>query len=178
MPMETRTLSKFVETLPMGRIQTQNQGKNFKVKKVLMIEDDPEMSELIQSQLTSQGHVSMDVAQDPFEAINLMSEKYYDMIILDWGLPALTGAETLLQADRSFDLDPTLPARWDQSKTPVVIFSSSKKTKCLPRKTKHFDYVGFISKIQPLDKIISGISKCIEQAGQKTNSLLRPQLVS
>lgn len=137
--------------------------KSFKkTKKILMIEDDVDMTDLIISSLKMKYHCQIDVAQDPFEAMNLMTEKFYDLIILDWQLPGLNGTETLVQAEKGLKLEPSIPIQWDRTKVPVVIFTSSKKNECLPRRTKHFNYVGFISKSQPLNMVIDALGEFIQ----------------
>jgi two-component system, sensor histidine kinase and response regulator len=126
--------------------------KSFKqTKKILMIEDDLDMADLISNTLKIRFHCAIDIAQDPFEAMNLMTDKFYDLIILDWQLPGLNGTETLVQAEKGLKLDPGIP-----------IFTSSKRAECLPRRTKHFNYVGFISKSQSLDSIISALGEYIQ----------------
>lgn len=133
-----------------------------KSKKILMIEDDPDMSAIITKSLKQQHSCIIDVAQDPFEAMNYMTENFYDMIILDWQLPALNGAETLVQAEKGLRLEPSIPIQWDRQRVPVVIFSSSKKNECPPRRTKHFNYVGFVSKAQPLNAILDSFGSYLK----------------
>ena len=126
-----------------------------KHKRVLVIDDDYDMSLIISRSLKVKYGCTVDIANDPFEAINLIVEKFYDLIILDWQLPGLNGAETLVEAEKGLRFEPSIPIQWDTSRAPVVILSSSKKSECPPRKTKHFNYIGYVSKIQPLDDIIN-----------------------
>lgn len=159
------SLPNRIEMLPFNHFQ-QKMFRPFrsfkKTKKVLMIEDDLDMAELIIHSLRMRYHCAIDVAQDPFEAMNLMTDKFYDLIILDWQLPGLNGTETLVQAEKGLKLEPSIPIQWDRSKVPVVIFTSSKKNECLPRRTKHFDYVGFVSKAQPLQSVIEALGGYIQ----------------
>lgn len=153
------------DALPFNHLlqKTFRPFKSFKkTKKILMIEDDLDMAELIIGTLKMRYHCTIDVAQDPFEAMNLIADKFYDLIILDWQLPGLNGTETLVQAEKVLKLEPIIPIQWDQSKVPVVIFTSSKKNECLPRRTKHFDYVGFVSKSQPISSVINALGEYIE----------------
>lgn len=133
-----------------------------KTKKILMIEDDQDIIDLVTSSLKMRYNCMIDVAQDPYEAMNLMTEKFYDLIILDWQLPGLNGTETLVETEKGLRLEPSIPEQWDTKKVPVVIFSSSKKNECHPRRTKHFDYVGYISKSQPLNEIITAFGEFID----------------
>lgn len=153
------------EALPFNHAlqKTFRPFKSFKkTKKILMIEDDFDMAEVIINALKMRYHCTIDMAQDPFEAMNLMTDKFYDLIILDWQLPGLNGTETLVQAEKGLKLEPAIPIQWDQSKVPVVIFTSSKKNECLPRRTKHFNYVGYISKTQPLKSVINALGEFIQ----------------
>lgn len=133
-----------------------------KAKKILMIEDDQDTIDLVTTALKQRFNCMIDVAQDPYEAMNLMAEKFYDMIILDWQLPGLNGTETLVETEKGLRLEPSLPIQWDRRKVPVVIFSSSKKNECHPRRTKHFDYVGYISKSQSINDIVADFEEYIE----------------
>jgi CheY-like chemotaxis protein len=135
-----------------------------KPKKILMIEDDPEIALIMRRSLKRRYNCTVDVAQDPFEAINCMVEKFYDLIILDWQLPGMNGTETLVEAEKGLKFEPSIPIQWDKKKVPVVIFSSAtKRSECTPRRTKHFDYVGFITKTQPLDEIVEMFGEYISE---------------
>lgn len=143
-----------------------------KAKKILMIEDDTEMSDVISKALKDNYGCTVDVAHDPFEAINFIVDKFYDLIILDWQLPGLNGAETLVAAEKGLRFEPSIPIQWDRCRAPVVIFSSSKKSECPPRRTKHFNYTGFISKSQPIHQIIELFGTHLIDGP----SLLKPQI--
>jgi CheY-like chemotaxis protein len=155
-------------TLPFNQfnnlLQTSTRTfKSFKkVKRILMIEDDSDMSEILTYTLKMKYNCNIDVASDPFEAMNMMADRFYDLIILDWQLPGLNGTETLAQTEKLLKLEPALPIQWDRAKVPVVILSSAKKNECLPRRTKHFNYVGFITKAQPLEMIVDALGELIE----------------
>lgn len=119
------------------------------------------MYEILAKTLRMRYNCHVDVAADPFEAINQMSEKFFDLIILDLSLPGLSGPETLVQAEKLLKLDPALPIQWDQEKVPVVLFSASKKNECHARRTKHFNFVGYISKSQSLKDIVDAFGTYI-----------------
>ena len=135
---------------------------NRKTKKVLIVEDDLDMSDILQNRLKKMYNCNVDVAADPYEAMNMMIETYYDLIILDWNLPVLNGGETLLRAEEAMVFEPFLPIQWDQKEVPVVVLSASDKDYCKVKRTKHFKSVGFISKAQPLNKILTLIANFME----------------
>lgn len=60
--------------------------------RILLVEDDPEQLEPLQVALTQVGHV-VDGVADGETAQWLISEKDYDLLILDWMLPGMSGVE-------------------------------------------------------------------------------------
>jgi two-component system, OmpR family, manganese sensing response regulator len=60
--------------------------------RILLVEDDPEQLEPLAVALTQVGHL-VDGVEDGETAKWLMSEKDYDLLILDWMLPVISGIE-------------------------------------------------------------------------------------
>lgn len=139
-----------------------------KTKRILIIEDDADMADLLRRSLKTKYNCIATTAQDPFEAMNMITEKFYDLIILDWQLPGLNGAETLIQAEKGLAIDPAMPIQWDQNRVPVVVFSSTKKNECLVKKTKHFNYAGYVSKLQSISSIVEAFGDFINQKSEVT----------
>ena len=77
---------------------------------VLIIEDEQELAELIQLYLSKEG-IQTSWAESAERALSLLSEKVYDLIILDINLPGMDGFEFLQQ----FRI---------KSKIPVIIVSA------------------------------------------------------
>lgn len=140
--------------------------RNKKKPRVLLIDDDNEMGEVIKNSLKFRYNCHVDCAVDPFEAMNTMTENFYDLIILDWRLPALTGGQTLKELEKGFYFEPGLPVQWDRQRVPVIVFSSAERVQCTLEKTKHFDCVGFISKRQPLNSIVESFGDFIQRTAR------------
>ncbi len=62
--------------------------------KILIVEDDQELSQLINRWLTSEHHLVETVA-DGADGLSRLKAYDYDLIVLDWNLPNLTGPEIL-----------------------------------------------------------------------------------
>lgn len=60
--------------------------------RILLVEDDPEQLEPLQAALSQVGHI-VDGVEEGETAKWLLSEKDYDLLILDWMLPAVSGLE-------------------------------------------------------------------------------------
>jgi CheY-like chemotaxis protein len=146
--------------------------------RILLVDDDQDMGTLLTECLTSRLSCSVDTATDPFEAMNKISEDFYDLIILDWNLPALTGAQTLRKAERGLNLDPNAPIQLESHTVPVVILSSSAQDKCQFISTKHFRNVGFVSKRQALHLIVEQLAHLFDEhcAKPPLASLVTPRV--
>ena len=59
---------------------------------ILLVEDDPAQLEPLQTALSQIGHV-VDAVEDGATAQWLIAEKQYDLLILDWMLPQVSGVE-------------------------------------------------------------------------------------
>jgi len=128
--------------------------------RILVIDDDRELTQLLQYTLgNSLENTQVSVTHDPYEAMNAMTEKDFDLILLDWNLPGLDGAQTLQKADQVFQFEPDVPRSWDSKPTPVVVLSGDLRSDCKVSKTKHFKYVGHINKKNKLNHIVEAIKK-------------------
>lgn len=58
--------------------------------RILLVEDDPEQLEPLQAALSSAGHI-VDGVEDGETAQWLITEKEYDLLILDWMVPKING---------------------------------------------------------------------------------------
>ncbi|MEE8525749.1 MAG: response regulator [Thermoanaerobaculia bacterium] len=62
--------------------------------RILVVEDDPRLSELIREVLVDACY-AVDLAADGETAAELMDVNDYDLVVLDWGIPAPSGIELL-----------------------------------------------------------------------------------
>jgi DNA-binding response OmpR family regulator len=60
--------------------------------KILLVEDDTQLAERVQEWLTLE-HYIVDVANDGADGLQLFQTNDYDLSILDWQLPSMTGVE-------------------------------------------------------------------------------------
>lgn len=74
---------------------------------ILLVEDDPEQLEPLQAVLCSVGHV-VDAIGDGETALWLLSQKSYDLLILDWMLPKISGLQICQQYRQSGKTSPVL----------------------------------------------------------------------
>jgi two-component system, OmpR family, manganese sensing response regulator len=75
--------------------------------KILLVDDEPALTEPLSRLLTREGY-GVDVATDGRVGCNLAIVGNYDLLILDWMLPHLTGLEICQQLRDRGDLTPVL----------------------------------------------------------------------
>lgn len=129
--------------------------------RVLIVEDDRDLAEVLADKFAFDG-AYVEVANDPYEALNQMSEHHFDLVIMDWELPDMTGGETLKQADRNSMLDPLASEQWNMKKTPVVILSAHKSRECRTNKNNTYRVVSYISKRQPFANIVKSLRDILQ----------------
>lgn len=137
--------------------------------RILIVEDDRDLAEVLADKFAFDG-AYVEVANDPYEALNQMSEHHFDLVVMDWELPDMTGGETLKQADRNAMIDPLASEQWNMKKTPVVILSAHKARECRTNKNNTYRVVSYVSKRQPFANIIKILKDVL-------NASLNPALV-
>lgn len=75
--------------------------------RILLVEDDPEQREPLQTALTRSGHI-VDGVADGAIAQNLLDAQAYDLLILDWLLPGVDGLTLCRQVRRAQQGTPIL----------------------------------------------------------------------
>jgi DNA-binding response OmpR family regulator len=64
--------------------------------RILLAEDDPKLAELVKDWLATEKYL-VDHTDDGGAALNLIRTKNYDVVILDWEMPTMTGVEICKQ---------------------------------------------------------------------------------
>jgi len=97
-------------------------GITLEMAKILLVEDDENLSETVSDWLTYQEHV-VETAHSGFEAVEQLECDAFDLIILDWNLPGIEGPDIC----RKF--------RAGGGTTPIIMLtgmdSSTEKRACL-----------------------------------------------
>jgi two-component system, OmpR family, manganese sensing response regulator len=75
--------------------------------KILLVDDEPALAEPLSRLLTREGY-TVDVATDGLVGSNLVNGGSYDLLILDWMLPQLSGLQICQQLRDRGDLTPVL----------------------------------------------------------------------
>jgi len=97
----------------------------FNPLQVLLVDDDIESVTPLEQCLEKLG-CTVFVVNNGFEAIHeiVSNQRQYDVVILDWHMPEMTGGQALLNAQRVISYDPAVTSHWPSRKLPVITFSS------------------------------------------------------
>jgi CheY-like chemotaxis protein len=120
---------------------------------VLIVDDDPDYLELLENEISQIDGVHAFTAHSPQEAVQLLSQRDFDLVVSDWALDSWTAPDVLLRADAMMDES-------GHNKVPVLFISGSEKvsqTQVL-RSLRHFEPVSFVLKRcgPPLIGIVAG----------------------
>lgn len=78
-----------------------------RMAKVLLVEDDAQSSTLVKDWLQHQSY-SVETAFDGLEALHFLKSYIYDLIILDWELPSMSGIDLLKEFRSTGSITPVL----------------------------------------------------------------------
>lgn len=97
-------------------------------KRILVIDDDIDLASSMVSFIQNFNHnIICDIATEPYEALLMLIDAKYDMIIVDQKIPGLYGTDLLKRMDHFIDQDPLIveSGRYDHV-IPIVLMSGSK----------------------------------------------------
>ncbi|MES3038223.1 MAG: response regulator [Bdellovibrionota bacterium] len=141
----------------LTRLAKKNKCK--KTRRILVVEDDQDLGPVLKYGLAMKHGFEVDVAVHPHEAMGLMAENRYDLVILDWNLPELTGGQAMREFERTYNLEMKVPWESELKKTPVVVVSSQPKSVCRFPRSSLFSFVGFIDKRVGLSRIMDMVEE-------------------
>lgn len=75
--------------------------------KILLVEDDEELTESLVSYLSMENH-AVELVMSGEDALQLLENFKYDVIVLDWGLPGMSGVEVLRKFRHSGGTTPVI----------------------------------------------------------------------
>jgi len=119
---------------------------------LLVVDDEKDMCRMISSFLTDEGY-RVDKAYDGGQAIKKISAKGYDLMILDYKLPDMTGINLLAEVRR---MDPELK----------VIMISAYGSSHVKAMAKHHGVKTFLDKPFDLTRLTKAVKIALDKKGQ------------
>lgn len=121
-------------------------------KKILVADDDPAITQIIQTILSHTMECTLIIAQDGEEAWQAIQENELDLIISDWNMPNKTGAQLLedVRKDNQFSHIPFLMLTTRSDKDSVLKAVGAGVTQYMH---KPFDHSALIAKVFQILKL-------------------------
>jgi CheY-like chemotaxis protein len=145
------------KTLRLKRESLIQHLKQSSQSNILIVDDDPFSTKLVESCFQKLG-CSTNLVTTGFEAVDQMTSKSYDLVVLDWNMPDINGSETIKSAQNLIAHDLKLNRLWGARKLPVVVFSGQSQKAISFPKCNHFQNLGFWSKAMPASDLSSQVS--------------------
>jgi two-component system, chemotaxis family, chemotaxis protein CheY len=76
--------------------------------KILAVDDSATMRRIIKNQLKQAGYEEVDEAGNGREALTMLGQAHYDLLITDWNMPEMNGLD-LVKEVRRIDASKTMP---------------------------------------------------------------------
>ncbi|NUN05975.1 MAG: response regulator [Bdellovibrio sp.] len=118
--------------------------------RVLVIDDSLDSVKLM-SHILDHYKCDVTMAFDGQDAIPLLVNKPFDLIVLDWQMPQMGGRDTLMLMDRLLSERKIHKIR---RPIPVVIYTGHSEEELDLPLVKHFTYTGFINKRQAFSSML------------------------
>ncbi len=125
-----------------------------KTPRVLVIDDSLDSVKLM-SHILDHYKCDVTMAFDGQDAIPLLANKFYDLVVLDWQMPQMGGRETLLLMDRLLTEKKIHKIR---KPLPVVIYTGHSEEELDLPLVRNFSYLGFINKRQPFSSMLKSFN--------------------
>ncbi len=118
--------------------------------RVLVIDDSLDSVKLM-SHILDHYKCDTTMAFDGQDAIPLLINRQYDLLVLDWQMPQMGGRDTLLLLDRLLTEKKVHKFR---RPLPVVIYTGHSEEELDLPLVRNFNYMGFINKRQPFSTMM------------------------
>ena len=76
--------------------------------KILAVDDSATMRRIIKNQLKQAGYEEVDEAGNGREALTMLGQAHYDLLITDWNMPEMNGLDLVKEVRRT-DASKTMP---------------------------------------------------------------------
>jgi len=95
---------------------------NFLKMRILIVDDHEPMRKIFKNILRKVGFEDMEEAVDGRDALQKLREKKFDIVLLDWNMPGLTGADVLREMKKDENLKdiPVIMVTAETSKEKVI----------------------------------------------------------
>lgn len=150
-------------------VMRSKQEEHHRPFRILFVDDDEEFLEAMTQQLNHDLNCHVVQAMNPYEAMNLLVDSYFDLVIIDWKLQSMSGWSALQKTDEALRIDTQISPQWGKAKVPVILISADPLNETRSLASSHFQKIGFLSKLQNAHQMSEGIRQLIEKKKLKAS---------
>lgn len=152
-PMTNTIMNTAIQTYNINDFDLNYFGLNYRnpsqpQKRILVIDDDVDTADAIRFIIESfSSDIECHVVNDPYEALIMLSDQSFDLILVDQNIPGLYGSNILMKMDEQIDQDPLISesGRY-MTPVPAVIMSGSDIKLGRPYNLKNFNLLKVLNK--------------------------------
>lgn len=152
-PMTNTTMNTAIQTYNINDFDLNYFGLNYRnpsqpEKRILVIDDDVDTADAIRFIIESfSSDIECQVVNDPYEALIMLSDQSFDLILVDQKMPGLYGSNILMKMDEQIDQDPLISESGHYTTpVPAVIMSGSDIKLGRPYNLKNFNLLKVLNK--------------------------------
>jgi CheY-like chemotaxis protein len=128
--------------------------------RVLVVDDEKDLANITAEKLRRIGCESH-MSTNADEAIDKILNNKFDLLILDWTMPGLSGGDTLQSLQDKILQSPALREKWGLNVIPVVIYSGNTLQEMKFPQVKNFIIVDYWSKSSHIDQITASAKSLV-----------------
>lgn len=132
------------------------QKKFKKPRKILLVEDNASVAAIIATALKPRG-INLTHVESTQSAIIEIANHHYDLVVMDWCLPYMTGGEVLERIGEVFARDPNC-----QRKIPIITYSALPRDEIHVPVSKYFQHLEHWDKSKPISTMADSAVHALE----------------
>jgi len=131
---------------------------------ILIVDDDPSSTKLLETCLKKLGCQTA-VASNGDLAVKKITSEPYDLVVLDWKMPDMTGGEALLKAEKINSTSLSTSYQWSALRMPVITYSGCPRSEIELPECEHFRFLNHWTKATPFSQLMSQTKQAMSQIG-------------
>ena len=146
----------------VGPDMQNNLKLNMLAPKILIVDDDPVSTKLMETCLRQQG-CDTRVVSSGKQAVSEITTHDYDLMVLDWNMPLMSGYEAVVCAQDLISFDASFRQAWLSNQLPILTYSGVEGQTLEYPDCKNFNFVDFIPKAAPYSELKSRTSQVLRE---------------
>ncbi|MES2965020.1 MAG: response regulator [Bdellovibrionota bacterium] len=146
--------------LPDLHLKAELRSRFKKPRTILLVEDNPSVAAIIATALKPRG-INLTHVESTQAAIVEIANHHYDLVVMDWCLPYMTGGEVLERVGEVFARDPNC-----KRQIPVITYSALPRDEIHVPVSKFFRHLEHWDKSKPISTMADSAVNALDAKGK------------